>query len=76
MIPRLEAEESNLGAERIAVGTGATKHAGEVTRRWARQAAGELEAAAPATQSPAMFSPEVLARLKVRTVPTKGKRNA
>lgn len=72
MIPRLEAEESNLAAERIAVGTGATKKAGEVSRRWARQAAGELEAPAPANK-PALFSPDVLARIKVRKVVAKGK---
>lgn len=70
MIPRLEAEESNLAAERIAVGTGATKRAGEVTRRWARQAAGDGAGAAPARERKAMLlSPEVLGRLKVRMVP-------
>jgi len=69
MIPRLEAEESNLAAERIAIGTGAAPSPRAVIRRWREQANPARKAAAAATaRPPALFSPEVLARLQVRRV--------
>ncbi len=65
MIPRLEAEESIAAAERVAIGTGSSKSPGAVIKRWERLAGGgALRPAAP----PAMFSPEVLAKIPVRRV--------
>jgi hypothetical protein len=85
MLPRLEAEESNLAADRTAIGTGAgdARSRRAVTQRWARQAAGELEAgavdhvadaaAAAARAWGGIFSPGAFARIPVRKVPAKGK---
>jgi hypothetical protein len=71
MLPRLEAEESIRAANVVAVGTGALKNPRQISDEWERRARAGQESPATPPRPPALFSPEVLARLPVRRVVTR-----